>query len=580
MDGRELHRIPIPGRSPSGEAWALQVDGTTLWLGGKDGLWALDTSLPDRVTVKRHFDDELGQTHVSALALGTQDKLWIGTNGGVFELSRTHGELRALKADPKDPQALPGGMVSSLLVDPTGRLWVGTFGQGMQAQIGHLPDGLPSFRRLTVRDGLPHNGVDALLCDANGQVWASTDGGLAQIDPATLSIRSLRAAQGLGLAAFWTGAATTHPEGGLIFGGEGGLVVVRPSQIRLPMQTLAPPVVTDASIGGKPVNGATLARAGAIPVPASARRVEVEFASLTYGEQDTLRYAYRIEGLDADWIETSPGNRLAAYTNLPPGTIKLQLRVARATGDWSAPREVLLRVEPRWFERTDVRFVGALLLIVTMLGMTQWRTAVLRRRQVRLEQLVDERTAELSHRTNELRRSQEQLEQLAYFDALTGLANRRLFNDELRRLIADAERGGNGFVLALIDLDHFKQINDTFGHDAGDAVLVAASRRLAEAIRAGDRAARLGGDEFAILLRVRAEDATSLDTACQRISAQLAAPVDLPAGNTVRVGSSMGIARFPEDANSAEKLYKSADAALYVAKGAGRGQWRWAEQCL
>jgi diguanylate cyclase (GGDEF)-like protein len=574
-DGGALRRVVIPGRGATAETWALQVDGATLWMGGKDGLWALDTSRPGQVAVVRHVDRALGQAHVTALALGARGELWIGSNGGVFRLDGPRAQPQALRSDPRDPEALPRGLVSALLVDPAGRLWVACFGQGVQVEVGRGPDGQPRFRRLTVRDGLPHNGVDALLRDADGQVWASTDDGLARIDPATLAVRALRSAQGVGITVFWTGAATIAPDGDLLFGGEGGLVVVHPRRLQRTVAALPPPVVTEASIGGRPVPWATLAAAEAV-VPAQARRLQVEFASLAYGEQDALRYAYRLEGFDGDWVEASPSSRLAAYTNLPPGRYRLALRVARASGDWSAPREIALRVEPRWFERADVRAGGALLLAAALLGLVQLRTAVLRRRQIRLEALVDERTAELSRRTDELRRSQRQLEQLAYFDALTGLANRRLFADELRRLVADAARGGEGFALALIDLDHFKQVNDTFGHDAGDAVLVATGRRLGEAIRASDRAARLGGDEFAILMRARADDPAQLDAACRRITERLGAPVASPAGDSLQVGSSIGIARFPRDADSADALYKAADAALYAAKRAGRGQWRWA----
>ncbi len=575
-DGGDLRRVSIPGRSATGEAWAFVLDGPTLWMGGKDGLWELDISRPDRVEAKHHFDREFGRAHVSALARGSPSELWIGTNGGVFRLDMAGGQVQALRIDPKDPQALPGGMVSALFADTSGRLWVGTFGQGVQVQTGRLPDGRLLFKRLTVKDGLPHNGVDALLPDADGQIWASTDDGLARIDPATMSIRALRAAQGVGITVFWTGAATTRTNGDLLFGGEGGLVAVRPRQLRYPDGALPPPVVTDANVGGQPVSAASLAQPGGTVVPVSARRVQVEFASLSYGDQDTLRYQYRLDGLDPDWLETPANIRLAAYTNLPAGSFTLQLRVARALGSWSEPRSILLRVTPRWYERVDVRAAGALMLAAALFALTQLRTAVLRRRQARLEALVAERTAELSHRSEELRRSQQQLEQLAYFDALTGLANRRLFGDELRRLIANTDRGGEGFALALIDLDLFKQINDNFGHDAGDAVLVATSQRLNEAIRSSDRAARLGGDEFALLLRTRGDDHASLDAACSRITQRLGCPIDSPAGQCLQVGASMGIARFPQDAGDAEALYKAADSALYAAKRAGRGQWRWA----
>lgn len=392
-NGRQVQRIAVPGRAASADVWALQPDGATLWVGGSDGLWELDTSRPGHVIPRRHIDRALGQVRV--LTLGTEHELWIGTNGHVFRLDRSRGELQALPTDPKNPRALPGGLVSGILVGQDGRLWVGTLGLGAQVQTGRLPDGQPLFRRLTVQDGLPNNGVDALVRDLDGQVWASTDDGVARIDSATLAIRSIRAAQGAGVTTFWTGAATKTPDGTLLFGGEGGLLVVHPRQLPRLGAALEPPVVTAASFGGKPVAAARLASSGETPVPASAPRLQIEFASLAYGEQEGLRYAYRLQGFDNAWNETPSRSRLASYTKLPPGHYRLQLRVARQDADWSAAREIALRVEPRWFEREDVQVIGLLAASTLAWSLHLWRLRHAARRQVHLERQVRQRTTEL-----------------------------------------------------------------------------------------------------------------------------------------------------------------------------------------
>lgn len=135
-----------------------------------------------------------------------------------------------------------------------------------------------------------------------------------------------------------------------------------------------------------------------------------------------------------------------------------------------------------------------------------------------------------------------------------------MFNDPLQHVIAQAQRNGLGLYLLLIDLDHFKQINDTWGHDAGDAVLKAVSACLKTVVRDADRTARLGGDEFAVLLAdtVTPEDAGA---ACQRIIDGLARA--LGAQPLAQVpGASIGGACFPRDARHAAALYKAADVAL------------------
>ena len=168
----------------------------------------------------------------------------------------------------------------------------------------------------------------------------------------------------------------------------------------------------------------------------------------------------------------------------------------------------------------------------------------------------------LEQRTSELQQSQQRLEQLAYYDGLTGLANRRLFNDDLRHLMAQAQRNGLGLYLLLIDLDHFKLVNDTLGHDAGDAVLRTVSACLNVAVREADRTARLGGDEFAVLLPDTA-DPDAAEAVCRRIAQGLARV--LPQGQSALTLPS---------ARDVEGLYKAADLALYAAKHAGRSRWQ------
>ncbi len=403
VDGGRVRRIDVPGRGSSGDVWAIAVDSATLWIGGSDGLWALDASDPDNVKTRRHLGEELHDAQVRALAFGPHGELWIGTNGHVFRLDRGSDALRELAVDPADGRALPGGLVSGLLVDKAGRLWVATLGHGVQVQAGRAADGEPFFRRLTVMDGLPNNGVDALVADASGQVWASTDDGLARIDPGSLSIQPLHAAQGAGISTFWTGAAAATVDGRLLFGGEGGLLLVDPARLAHAAGRLAPPVVTEANLGGRTLTGAQLSVAQEASVPASAPRVQVEFASLAYGEQDILRYAYRLEGFDDDWNQTSSRSRTASYTRLPPGHYRLGLRVAKPAGDWSDAREIAFRVEPRWYERTEVHVAGILLAMALAWRLHRWRVRLVARRQASLEHEVSQRTSELEQSRSQVR---------------------------------------------------------------------------------------------------------------------------------------------------------------------------------
>jgi diguanylate cyclase (GGDEF)-like protein len=195
--------------------------------------------------------------------------------------------------------------------------------------------------------------------------------------------------------------------------------------------------------------------------------------------------------------------------------------------------------------------------------LVQIRTALLRQRQRELERQVAERTAELSI-------TQAQLRHFAYVDMLTGLPNRRAFTEEFRRMLDEAQLTRARLALLLIDMDGFKQVNDTLGHHAGDALLVAVGGRLRGAVREGDFVARLGGDEFAVLMML--EDDV-IELVCQRIIDGFGPAVAIEGQNLV-AGASIGVAVYPDHGGTQERIYKMADVAMYAAKRDGRGTWR------
>jgi diguanylate cyclase (GGDEF)-like protein/PAS domain S-box-containing protein len=161
----------------------------------------------------------------------------------------------------------------------------------------------------------------------------------------------------------------------------------------------------------------------------------------------------------------------------------------------------------------------------------------------------------------------------ASFDFLTGLPNRRLFRDRLDQEIRKANRSHADMALLYIDLDRFKEVNDLLGHDAGDLLLKQVSDRLLACVRESDTVARLGGDEFTVILTALSDHA-HVDLIAQKIIATLAEPFDLQ-GEAAHISASVGITLYPADARSAEDLMRNADQAMYVAKHAGRSQFRY-----
>ncbi len=169
-----------------------------------------------------------------------------------------------------------------------------------------------------------------------------------------------------------------------------------------------------------------------------------------------------------------------------------------------------------------------------------------------------------------------ELEHRASHDILTGLANRSLLDDRLAMALAAAQRHGRVLAVAFLDLDFFKEVNDTLGHAAGDELLMAVARRLQACVREGDTVARHGGDEFILVLSEQASEASVVHV-LKRVRDVIARPYPL-AGTEVRLSCSIGASLYPRDGEDAGELIRRADQAMYRAKSSGRNQFRFWEQ--
>ena len=167
--------------------------------------------------------------------------------------------------------------------------------------------------------------------------------------------------------------------------------------------------------------------------------------------------------------------------------------------------------------------------------------------------------------------SESRFQHLATHDALTGMPNRALLYQKLDEMLSVATGNGSAFALHYVDLDRFKNVNDTLGHPAGDRLIRSVAVRLAEVAEEGDMVARLGGDEFAIV-QTHVADKGDAERLASRVMSTMAQPFDVM-GNQVFIGASMGIAIAPEAATSRSDLLRKADISLYEAKGAGKGRY-------
>ncbi len=585
QDGVQVERLRLPGRAADASADALLWAGDALWMGAwDDGLWEL--RFQDGVQSVHHYPlgDRLADHRILILEKGVGDTLWIGTGNGLTSFDRRSHVTETILPDAADPGALAAGYISSLCLDRRGRLWVASTGGGVSVLTGRDKAGRPRFHRIGAAHGL-YNDVGQILQDGQGYLWASMDKGLARIDPDTFAVQVLRRAEGVALESYWSASGAVLPDGQLLFGGMGGATLLKPELLR--GDSARPPVaVTDLRVGGQVLAPGAYAQGGApLLIPPGDTSLAVEFSALDYSSPERNRYAYRLDGYDHDWIATDPSRRLAAYSNLAPGDYTLRLRGSNRDGTWSDNELRLpLRVLPAWRQTGWFKAAMALGGALLMIAVVEARTAWLRRQRRELERCVHERTAELEQATRELREA-------SLTDPLTQLRNRRFLMQNIeadaalslrhyRDRATQAEPDENiDLIFYLIDLDHFKQINDVHGHAAGDAVLIETGRRLKTVFRESDYVVRWGGEEFLCVGReMQRAQAAAL---AERIRAAVAEqPFALPDGPPLTITCSVGYACFPgpgepcaDGAIGWKDVVVLADMAMYIAKRGGRNAW-------
>lgn len=432
--------------------------------------------------------------------------LWAYSNASGLVQLRTRGSSLA-GVTPAPANVLLSDQIVALLIDHRGWLWV-----GQDAGLS-LFDGR-SWHSFKQEDGLVWNDLNSngLYEDADHSLWIGTSGGLAHL--------------------FDPGRAITPP--------------------------LQPPAITEIRFGATSISpGQQIRWQKAI--------LELSLAPLNFRYAHKLHFYYRLLGFDNTWSKSIGGQ--PRFTSLPPGRYTLEVVVSSTNGVLrSAPARISFRITPRWWQIPIARIAAALLLIAATVLLWRWRVRHLLHQKRQLEQAVAMHTREIARERDELLRTREQLRQLAEHDGLTGLLNHRVILERLRQELMRARRENLPLAVIIVDLDLFKQINDTHGHLCGDQVLKEISATLQSAVRSYDCVGRYGGEEF--LLVLPHSDIFAARQRAEQIRRAIADTTIHEGTHTLRITASFGLVSGL--APDAQTMIRIADDALYQAKARGR----------
>ncbi len=417
-------------------------------------------------------------------------------------------------AEPIPLPLLAGRSIMALLEDRAGRLWLGTDG-GLLVQA----DG--RWRRFDDSNGLIWVDCNqgALAEGADGAIWVGTSNGISRID---------------------------HP----------GRLLAAPTALPLQLRS--------ARVGNQPLAAdTTTVLTGAL---------DLHWFVPVYSNRAALRVRYRLHGqglLDGPagrWAETTLNELHIAHLDARPYRLEL-VAVNDDQARQSDPLRLAFGVRPPWWQRVPAQLGLVSAVALLLLAGHRLRLRRLTRRQAELEALVQARTRDLAE-------SHERMRQLALTDALTGVMSRRAILDMAQQALDETQRGGSALTLVLLDLDHFKQVNDRHGHPAGDALLRGVAGRLQAALREGDGIGRYGGEEFLLLLPgLSLHDGDGLKRLDDLRHEVAARPQEVDNGQWLWASCSLGAAMArPSDGHGLDALIARADRALYRAKAQGRNQ--------
>ena len=535
----------IPNSLKNDFIWSiLRTRDNTVWVGTEDaGLFRYQRESDSFLHYKHGPNEEntIADEYVPALLEDSNGILWIGTFGGLDKFDPITNTFSHVAYGTGESDSTSSKNIRALYEDSRGWIWVGTEQLGVDV---YKPEA-GKFVHLGIADGLPSANISSITEDVRGDIWLATTHGLARVNPHNFSINHFRREDGIAGSNFNRNASLSDQQGNLYFGSTEGITVFHPedldritaefpvyiTQFRLFNQEV--PIAADS-----PLQTSVLLT-DQIHLTHTDTMFSFELVALNYRQSASMRYSYMLKGFDRDWNNIGQ-NTTATYTNINPGDYTFRTRASTDGEKWVEGQSLMITIAPPpW--RTGWAYASYIMLLgVLLFFASKYITLRIRAEAYRSKAITD---------------------------PLTGLPNRAGTAQIADGVFSNAQTK-KGMCLMLMDIDHFKRINDRRGHDAGDRILCKVAEAARECLRGSDHLGRWGGEEFVLLCATH--NSTNSQFLAEKLRNGIANQVyEQQDQSPVRVTVSVGIAELqPND--SFESALKRADIALYQAKANGR----------
>ena len=531
-------------------------DAGDVWFGGySDGVFVYR---PSEQNVVRHWPLPL----TTKIHFQNSESAWIATVSGLYFANKLTGDITNIGE-------LYEGFPSSAVVtwvSPSmrGGFWVATQANGIYLiSINAQKSNVEFVTPVTPHPHLSEISLGAIEEDENGSIWVSHSEGIAYISPDLEKVSYFGVENGVFENGYYVGASVQSDDGTIFMGGPSGITQFNPKNIThspwLPNVKITQVEVVNYSEGS--ANITRIDNVEKLTLQPNEMSFSVEFAALEFTRPNDVSYAYKLADFDSAWRFTDASRRIATYTNLDAGSYTLIVHAINKEGVWSneaARMEVI--VVPAWWEKTLWQSIFVLTCFLLVVLIMKLRISALKKRSAHLARVVEEKTKDLEAAVTKLT-------QLSSQDLLTNLKNRRYFTQRSKEAWDAFQRYGQAFSLMLIDVDHFKNINDKYGHHAGDLILVKIADILRANLRSSDVIARWGGEEFLIFLpELNLHESYWV---AEKIRKAISSFNFYCEGVDISVTITAGIADI-RDCTSVEHCIHSADKKLYRGKAEGR----------